>query len=426
MSVADGVSVILPDRSTPAADTQARRAMEAAKIRLLKFVAGFGFGGTERQVANLVKMLDRARFDLRFGCLKRWGHFLEEIDRHQIPLAEYSIDSLYKAGALRQHLRLASDIRRQRIQIVHSYNFYANVFAIPAAKLAGVPVIVASVRDAGVYLTPAQKCVQNFVIRFADCILVNAEAIRRWLIEQGCAAAKIRVIKNGIDLSRFNRKKNDTGLRRELGLSRSAPLVMVLSRLNPQKGIEYFLQAAAAVGRSCPSARFLVVGDGFVRRNDVIESDVTYQQALKQHAAKLGLGERVIFTGFRADVPELLSEAAVSVLPSLSEGLSNTLLESMAAGVPVVASRVGGNPEVIEDGIGGYLVPPRDPGALAQAISAILKDRDLARDLGEQSRRRIVERFSLERMVHETQELYVQLLERKTQRKGRGYGEVNR
>lgn len=422
MSSADSAAISRSAAATPTVAAQVKS--ESSQIRLLKLVTLFGFGGTERQVMNLAKMLDRSRFELRFGCLKRWGHFLDEIDQHQIPLSEYSIDSLYNAGTVRQQLRLAGDLRRQRTQIVHSYNFYANVFAIPAAKLAGVPVTIASIRDAGIYLTLAQKRVQRFVVGFADCILVNAESIRQWLVEQKCNPEKIRVIRNGIDLSRFTLKKNDTALHQELGLPADAPLVMMLSRLNPQKGVEYFLEAAAVVARHCPAAHFVIVGDGYVRRDGVIQSDTTYQQVLQQSVLRLGLGGRVSFTGFRPDVPEVLSEAAVSVLPSLSEGLSNTLLESMAAGVPVVATKVGGNPEVIQDGIGGYLVPPRDSSALAEAICAILKNRDLARNLGREARQRVVERFSLERMVRETQDLYVQLLERK--RRGYSASQVNR
>jgi glycosyltransferase involved in cell wall biosynthesis len=390
-------------------------------IRLMKFVCLFGFGGTERQFANLAGRLDRARFEPRFGCMMRWGHFLGEIEAQGIPVSEYRVRSLWKPPALARQLGLAADMRRDRIEIVHSYNFYANVFAVPAARLAGVPVVIASIRDAGVYLTPAQKRVQRFVARFADCVLVNAESIRQWLIGEDYPQEKIRIVRNGIDLSKFAQARSGAGIRRELGLPADAPLVVTLARVNPQKGLEYFIDAAAAVGRRFPDARFLVVGEGLFGHKGGVARDVAYQRELERRAARLGLGERVLFTGFRADVPELLSEASVSVLPSLSEGLSNTLLESMAAGVPAVATTVGGNPELIEDGSSGLLVPPRDAGALARAMVAILGDRDLARTLGEEAKRRVVEHFSLERMVRETEDLYLGLLERKTKRRRAAY-----
>jgi glycosyltransferase involved in cell wall biosynthesis len=144
---------------------------------------------------------------------------------------------------------------------------------------------------------------------------------------------------------------------------------------------------------------FLVVGDGDAK------------QELEDHARQLGLGRRIVFTGFRRDVPDLLSEAAVSVLPSLSEGTSNTLLESMAAGIPVVATRVGGNPEVVQDGISGLLVPPRDSAALAAAVALVLEDQSLASRLGLAGMRRVSELFSIEGSVHATENLYQRLLE---------------
>lgn len=390
-------------------------AMESAPIRLLKLIALFGCGGTERQIVNLTRELDRTRFELRFACLKRWGHFLEEIEQRQkIPVAEYPVNSFYNPDTFRQQLRFAADIRQHRTQIVHSYNFYANTFAVPAAKLAGAPVIIASIRDAGVYLTPGQKRMQRLVCRLADCVLVNAEAIQRWLVDQGYRPEKIRVIRNGIDLSRFTGKRDGTALRREWGLPPQAPLVVMLARLNPQKGFEYFLEAAAIVARRCPTARFIIVGEGhLVHPGGVVKLDDVYEQELKRLADRLGLGERLVFAGFRSDVPALLAEAAVSVLPSLSEGLSNTLLESMAAGVPVIATRVGGNPEIVAHGQTGLLVPVRDAGALAEAIGTLLCNPDLARHLGQAGQQWVTEHCSLARMVRDTEALYVELLEKK-------------
>jgi glycosyltransferase involved in cell wall biosynthesis len=146
-----------------------------------------------------------------------------------------------------------------------------------------------------------------------------------------------------------------------------------------------------------------VVGDGGNKKE------------LEEYACQLGLGQRIVFTGFRGDVPELLSEVAISVLPSLSEGTSNTLLESMAAGVPVIATRVGGNPEVIEDGVSGLLVPPRDSAALAAAMDRLLEDEILALALGQAGMRRVSELFSLEGSVHETEHLYQRLVDAKAQ-----------
>jgi glycosyltransferase involved in cell wall biosynthesis len=240
---------------------------------------------------------------------------------------------------------------------------------------------------------------------------VNAEAIRAWLVEEGFRAEKIVVIRNGIDVNRFLGRGDGARIRHELGLPAGVPLVAVLSRLHQLKGLEYFLEAAAEVGRRVPSARFLVVGDRMTVRGGEVVSENAYRAELEEYARRLGLEGRVAFTGFRLDVPELLSEVSVSVLPSLSEGLSNTILESMAAGVPVVATTVGGNPEAVDNGVTGLLVPPRDARALAGAIASLLENPGLSRGLGEAARRRVAERFSLDVMVRQTELLYQELLE---------------
>lgn len=387
--------------------------MERDRIRLLKFLTVFGIGGTEKHAVNLMKALDSSRFELHVGCLRRWGDLLREVETLRIPLTEYQTKTFYSGKALKEQFRFARYLKGNRIQIVHAYNFYANIFAIPAARLAGVPVVMASIRDMGVYLTPMQRRAQRFVCALADRIVGNAEAVRWWLISEGYAPEKISIIRNGIDVSRFSKTENGAGLRQELGIPPGVPLVAVLSRLDVVKGLEDFLGAAVVVARRVPDAWFLIVGDRFTMRDGMVIRDLAYRSELETHATRLGLGGRVVFTGFRSNVPEVLSAVAVSVLPSVSEALSNTLLESMAAGVPVVATKVGGNPEVVEDGITGLLVPPRDPASLARAICMLLEDRELASKFSQAARQRVAEHFSFPRMVQETEGLYIELLKAK-------------
>jgi glycosyltransferase involved in cell wall biosynthesis len=393
----------------------------ARPARLLKFVTRFGVGGTERQVINVVERLDRSRFDLHLACFVRAGAFLDELDgRRRPPVTEYRIRNLYDHRALEERLRFARYLRQHRIEIMHAYSFYANVFAIPAARLAGVPVVLAAIRDTGAYQTPLQQRVQRWMCRLADRVVANADAVKRWLVGEGYDARKISVIRNGIDLARFAPRPAGTRLREELGLPRTAPLVAVLSRVSPLKGLQHFLQAAAELSVTCPDARFLIVGEPSPGEDE-------YERELRRSATALGLDRRVIFTGLRLDVPEVLSEVAVSVLPSLSEGLPNSVLESMAAEVPVVATRVGGTAEAVDDGVTGLLVPPGDTPALTRAISRLLQDRDLARRLAGAGRQRVVERFSIEGMVRQTERLYDELLgARRRPAPGDGPGESPR
>lgn len=380
------------------------------RARVLKVVPTLMCGGTENQFMTLGRMLDRSRFDVGFACLRRWGPFVEELRQLGIPLQEYQVTTFRSVHALTQQARLARQISRGRIDIVHAYNFYGNVFAIPPARLMA-PVVIASIRDRSPYLTSMQKRVQRYACQFADRILVNAEAVKDWLIkDEGYDPANIVVIRNGVDLARFAEAPAGDRLRRELGIAAEARLVVLVSRLARLKGIEQFLQAAAALKPRYPDVRFLIVGE-------TSPPDPAYLEQLHALSRSLGVAEVVIFTGLRSDVPSVLSAADVAVMPSLNEALSNVLLESMAAGVPVVATRVGGTPEALIDGETGLLVPPGDAGAIAGAVSRLLDDRELARRLGCAARRLMAAQFSVQRMVSATEDVYATLLARKQPRR---------
>jgi len=384
--------------------------MQLNRVKLLKFVGLFAIGGTERHVVNLVRRLDSSKFEPYLACFKRYGEFLGEVETLAIPISEYRISSLHNYKTVLQQLRFARLLRRNQIQIVHTYGFYPAVFAVPAARLARVPVVIASIRDTGELLTPFQKRAQKYACRMADSVLVNAVAVRNWLIAEGYNAKNIEVIRNGIDLDRFEKKDGGGDGRQEFGFPAHVPLIAMMGRLNQLKGAEYFLEAASAVASRFPEVRFLVVGD-------VTPANISYKEELKRRSDSLGLGGRIVFTGFRMDIPRLLSEVSISVLPSLSEGLSNILLESMAAGVPVIATSVGGNPEVIENGVTGLLVPPSNPEALAHAMRLLIERPELARRYGQAGKQRIAEHFHLGRMVRQTEQYYLELLDQSARKR---------
>jgi glycosyltransferase involved in cell wall biosynthesis len=338
-----------------------------------------------------------------FACLRRWGPFVDELGELGIPLHEYPIATFRSVHSLGQQARLARQIAHSRIDIVHAYNFYGNVFAVPPARLMA-PVVIASIRDRSPYLTSMQKRVQRYACQFADRILVNADAVKDWLVgHEGYSPTNIVVIRNGVDMSRFAGPPAGERVRHELGIPDGARLVAVVSRLARLKGIEQFLAAAAALKPRYPDVRFLIVGE-------TSPPDPSYLRELEALADTLGIAGQVTFTGRRSDVPAILGAADVAVMPSLNEALSNVLLESMAAGAPVVATRVGGTPEALTDGETGLLVPPNDAAAIATAVSRLLDDRELACRLGQAARTRTAERFSVDRMVRATENLYTELL----------------
>jgi L-malate glycosyltransferase len=373
------------------------------RVRLLKFVTDFHIGGTERQFVTISRLLDPSLFDLSLACLRKRGPFLTQIEASGLPLTAYPISSLHGVGTLRMAWRLMRDLRRRRVEIVHTYGFYPNLFATVAAKMAGA-IAIASIRDQGDMWSPLQRRAQRWVLRLADAVVVNADAVRRQLVSEGYDERRVTVIRNGVEVSRFDPRPAEGGLRAELGLPPRTPIVAALCRLHEVKGVEHFLEAAVALSRRFPEVRFVVAGDGY------------HRAALERYSVQLGLTGRVLFVGFRHDVPAFLSDVQVSVLPSLSEALSNTLLESMAAGVPAVATRVGGNPEVVEHGVTGFLVPPREPEALAAAVARLLEQPALAQAMGRAGRQRALESFSLERLTAETESLYIRLLMKRRHR----------
>jgi glycosyltransferase involved in cell wall biosynthesis len=383
------------------------------RVKMLKFITLFAVGGTERQFVYLTKELDRSRFDIRVGCLARKGDFLKDIEAMNVPISEYSISSLFSCGSLKRQLRLARDIRRDGIQLVHAYGFYPNLFSIPAARFAGNCITVASVRDTGAFSNrkKIKTVTQRLACQLADCVIANSRAVRDWLVSSGVQPDHIRVIPNGMVLPPRAASRGEFPIRRQLGIDPTAPVVAVVCRLNEGKGLEYFLEATVTVSKEFPAARFLIVGDSIV--------DATYKRGLECKARNFNVQDRVIFTGQRSDVSKLLEEVNLSVLPSLSEGLSNSLLEAMAAGLPVVATNVGGNPEIVQDGRTGILVPARDPAALSAAMIRILRSPLLARQFGEAGRARVAANFSLETTVRQTEDLYLSLLDDRAWRHAR-------
>lgn len=196
----------MTDRSAPARrdlTSPATGPASGGRIRLVNVVSNFCRGGTEGQAISTALALDPARFDLRFACSVSGGELAETATARLAEIREYPFKGFSSAGYVKQVARFARDLRRARVEVVHSYGFYCHMLAVPAARLAGVKVVIASVRDCGVYLTPNQKRAQQLACRFADCVLANATAVKTWLVEGGCRPDRIVVIPNGVNLARF-------------------------------------------------------------------------------------------------------------------------------------------------------------------------------------------------------------------------------
>jgi L-malate glycosyltransferase len=277
------------------------------------------------------------------------------------------------------------------------------MIGVVAGKLAGVPVIVTSQRDLshGDWYQGRRKKWLRKAQNASSAVLTNAKMIREGLVrEEGLASNKVRVIYNGVDLERFHSVPT---VRAKLfpGTERAKLIVLVGNMHTDVKGHPTLVAAASEVVSHFPQAKFVLVGDGEKRK----EFEAAAQSA--------GIANSFLFLGRRNDVPDILSACDIAVLPSAAEGMPNAVLEYMAAGLPVIASAVGGNLEVIADGANGLLVPAGDAAALSRALSRLLSDDILALRLARSGRALVEQKFSFERLTHEVGELYEELLQAK-------------
>lgn len=365
------------------------------KPHLMLFINGFLHGGTERQFVRTVQLLDLEKYKLFVGCLHRSGPFLSEIENRGVEILEFPIRSLYGFDTVRWFCRLVRFLRHNHIAVLHAFDFYTDMFAVPAARLAGVPVVLASRRELLDMRTPWQRCAVRAACWLATGVVANSHAVEADLCRRGYLKPRqLTVIHNSIDCVMVRRAASPQRIRTRLGIPPGSPLIGLLADLRPEKDVETFLRAAAHIAAEMEKARFLVIGDGDDR------------QRLEQIALQLGLGSRVLFLGDQAKVEDLLAELDVCVLSSRTESLPNAALEAMAMARPVVATNAGGTKELVVEGETGFLVPIRDPKTMAVRIMELVQNTGRARDMGNAGRKRIEQEFSCSRMKQQLEALY--------------------
>jgi glycosyltransferase involved in cell wall biosynthesis len=369
-----------------------------ARPRLLLFTDSFVHGGTERQLVTALRHLDRARFDVAVGCLKRRGPFLAEVEALGIPIVEFPIRSLFGVDTARWFLRLVRFLRENKVDILHAFDYYTDIFAVPAARWAGVRVVMASRRNLAhgrglierLALRAACQCAHAVVANSSAAAHSNTGLFRR-------ADERVVVIPNAIELPPAGLPSR----RAELTWPGDAIIVGVVAALRPEKGHRTFLRAAALAARGNARLRFLLIGDGAERAT------------LQSLAADLGIAERVHFAGDQTDVPNWIAAMDIAVLPSDFESLPNAVLEAMAAGKPVVATRVGGTPDVVAEGRTGHLVDVGDAAAMAQRIEELAASPGARAALGAAGRSEVERRFLPRVVVPRLEQLYTNHLLRR-------------
>ena len=358
------------------------------QIPVAVFLTRFEPGGTERQMTELVRRIDPLRFRVHVACFERSGAWLPRVAERAASIVEFPIRGFARPATVGQMLSFARWCRRERIAVVHTCDLYANIFGLPAAKLAGVPVRIGSRRELNPDKTAGQIVLQRQAYRCATKVVANSTAARDMLEQEGLAASSIAVIPNGIDAAAFGGRSPDAA-------TRPIRTVITVANLRPEKSHETLLAAASTLVREHPELHFQIVGAGPRR------------QELEALAASRGVSAHVSFLGHREDVASLLAGADVFVLPSLSEAFPNGAIEAMASGLPVVASAVGGLLDLIDTGHNGILVQPGDPEHLASAIRRLIGDRPLATRLGQAARAHVTQRYSFDRMVQAFEDLYI-------------------
>jgi glycosyltransferase involved in cell wall biosynthesis len=406
----DSSSQPCPEASTAESDAperpQVSRGSEinpnVGRRKVIFLVDSLNVGGTETQAVELATRLSPERYEVTLGCLRARGPLLEKLAGSSVSVREfYPKGGFDSVQGIYQVLRLAAFLRRGRFRIVHAHDLYSNFMAIPAAVIARVPVIISSQRDLGhldFYKTKRRIWLRRLQ-NFSTAVLTNANAVRdAVLAENDFAASKVRVICNGVDLDRFKQ-----GSRDRAWLAPGGPqekwIVLVGNMHSDVKGHPTLIAAAEPLAREFPGTRFVLVGDGAMRKD------------FEQDVARRGIEQNFMFLGRRDDVARILGCCDVAVLPSKAEGLPNAILEYLAAGLPTVASRVGGNAEIVQDGKTGLLVPAGDSTALAEALLQLLRDPELGATLARDGRDYVASEFGFQRMIEKTDQLYSELLQ---------------
>ena len=350
-------------------------------------------GGSERQFVTLSRALNLAGHRVHLGCIQNTGPLLDSVgtEIQHFPLG----GSMYGLQSWKTRLDLVRYLRRNQTAIAHAFDFYTNLTLIPPARLAGIPVVIGSHRQIGDLLTPMQFRAQLMVFHQCDAVVCNSSAAAERLIDGGLNENKITIIWNGLAPEFF--AEEAPALPTPPGWKR----VGMIARMNGKvKNHSLFLRVAARVKTIHPKVEFVLIGDGPLR------------QELEREAASLGLGDNVRFLGDRQDIPAVLASLDLSVLPSNSESLSNSVIESMAAGVPVIATEVGSNPELLAEDRGA-LIPVGDEKALAAALVGLLQDDNLRLRMAQSCRSFAISNFTIDQMRSRYEALYTQLLSRK-------------
>jgi glycosyltransferase involved in cell wall biosynthesis len=377
------------------------------RVLLLTDIFG-GMGGSERNIHQLLAGMDKKRFELSVACLHS-VKLPENVKDPSVSIIHLKEEGIYTVGGLKNLVFLKRLVDKKQISLIVTYHESSDFYGLALSRLCRIPVI-SSRRDMSFKTRRRHSLAYRLVGNNFDSVIAVSDAVkkevvrRHWFPEE-----KIVTIYNAIDVKEYGKMNDGNALKDKMGIDPNRPIVGVVANIRKIKGHQYFVHAASIIHKRNPNIEFLVVGYDMIRDGYSIGE-------LKQYAEQVGISQELHFIGGRRDVADVISLFDVAVLTSLSEGFSNVILEYMASLKPVVATNVGGNPEIVVHGETGLLVPPADGDALAKAILSILEDKEVALRFGRAGRKRIEERFSVDVMLRNYENLFEQVINSRADR----------
>lgn len=360
-------------------------------IPILLMVRELNLGGTERQLTETAKFLDRSQFEPHVGCFHPGGIRAEELKAAGVPIVQLPVRSLYGPSTLSAAREMGRYLLRHRIQLVHTFDVPSNLFGIPTARAFRAPIVVSSQRAYRTLTPGLPRHLLRITDHLVDSVVVNCEAMRRHLIEdENVPASLIRVCHNGVDLQEFH----PAARQRPPSLEGASFVIGTVCALRPEKGLDLLLPAFKQVSPFCRNLKLAIVGSG------------PLLPALEAQSQRLGIREKCVFEPGTRRVPDWLRAMDIFVLPSRSEAMSNSLMEAMACGCAVVASRVGGNPELVQDGRTGLLFESGNVPELAAALHLLMEREALRKALALAGTALIREKFSIAAAAHRMSGIY--------------------
>ena len=367
---------------------------------ILQLTGSFHQGGSERQAVQLVRLLNEDKtHNIFLATLNSEGILREEAEKFGFTkIPEFRLTSFYDLNFLRQLRNCVKFLRENKIEIIQTHDFYTNVFGMAAARLANVKTKIASKRETLGIRSQTQRAVEKQSFKIADAVVANSQAVKNYLIDECVSTKKINVIYNGLDLDRFRPEQvNRTEICEKLDLPTDENIkfiTLVANLRHTVKNQPMFLRAAKRVAAQCPEAHFVLAGEGDLK------------DGLEVLAKELNIADKIHFIGRCLQVPELLSVSYAGVLTSVNEGFSNSILEYMAAKLPIVATSVGGANEAIIENETGFLVASNDDKAFGERLIELLENETKAASFGQKGREIVEQRFSLTAQLENTLALY--------------------